>query len=68
MVLLPYSGPYCVADKRYFDTDAQFLASRGYAVLQVNNRGSGSRGRALEATGYSQWSGRLHLDRIDAVR
>jgi dipeptidyl aminopeptidase/acylaminoacyl peptidase len=44
LVLMPHGGPHGVADDWFFDTDAQFLASRGYAVLQVNFRGSDGRG------------------------
>src|SRR5690606_28124182 len=40
MILLPHGGPHAVGDDWAFDTDAQFLASRGYLVLQVNFRGS----------------------------
>jgi dipeptidyl aminopeptidase/acylaminoacyl peptidase len=36
LILLPHGGPHGVSDNWFFDDDAQFLASRGYAVLQVN--------------------------------
>ncbi|MDP3820956.1 MAG: S9 family peptidase [Burkholderiales bacterium] len=68
LVLLPHGGPHTVADEWYFDPDAQFLASRGYAVLQVNFRGSGGRGTAFEASGFKQWGGRVQQDLIDGVR
>src|SRR3546814_11235642 len=35
MVLLPHGGPHVEGDRWAFDNDAQFLASRGYLVLQV---------------------------------
>ena len=41
MVLQPYGGSHGPFDSWFFDRDAQFLASRGYAVLQVNYRSSG---------------------------
>ncbi len=68
LVLIPHGGPHGVADTWYFDTDAQFLASRGYAVLQVNFRGSGGRGEAFRTAGYRQWHGKMMDDLVDGVR
>lgn len=67
-VLLPHGGPIGTHDRWYFDQDAQFLASRGYAVLQVNFRGSGGRGMNFQQAGYRQWGGKIQDDMIDAVR
>ena len=68
LVLLPHGGPHDIADTWFFDTDAQFLASRGYAVLQVNFRGSGGRGPGFETAGYRQWGGLMMDDLVDGVR
>ncbi|MEO8805734.1 MAG: S9 family peptidase [Burkholderiaceae bacterium] len=68
LVLLPHGGPHGIADEWFFDTDAQFLASRGYAVLQVNFRGSGGRGPAFETAGYRQWGGLMTDDLVDGMR
>ena len=68
MVLLPHGGPLGIYDTWFFDTDAQFLASRGYAVLQVNFRGSGGRGKGFEAAGYKQWGLKMMDDLIDGVK
>ena len=68
MVLLPHGGPHGVADEWFFDTDAQFLASRGYAVLQVNFRGSGGRGEAFIKAGYQEWGGKIQSDMVDGVQ
>jgi dipeptidyl aminopeptidase/acylaminoacyl peptidase len=67
MVLLPHGGPFEVSDDWFFDEDAQFLASRGYLVLQVNFRGSGGRGPAFVRSGYGKWGTRIQQDLIDAV-
>lgn len=68
MVLLPHGGPHYVADDWGFDTDAQFLASRGYLVLQINYRGSGGRGYAFREAGYLQWGKRVQQDLVDGMR
>jgi dipeptidyl aminopeptidase/acylaminoacyl peptidase len=68
LVLLPHGGPHGPSDKWFYDNDAQFLASRGYAVLQVNFRGSGGRGDAFETAGYRQWGGKIQDDLIDGVK
>jgi dipeptidyl aminopeptidase/acylaminoacyl peptidase len=67
-VLLPHGGPVTYFDRWYFDQDAQFLASRGYAVLQVNFRGSGGRGDSFEQAGYRQWGAKIQDDLVDGVR
>jgi dipeptidyl aminopeptidase/acylaminoacyl peptidase len=67
MVVLPHGGPIGVRDSWYFDTEAQFLASRGYAVLQVNFRGSDGRGIAFEHAGFRQWGGKMIDDLLDGV-
>jgi dipeptidyl aminopeptidase/acylaminoacyl peptidase len=67
MVLLPHGGPYGVADDWFFNTDAQFLASRGYIVLQVNFRGSDGRGPAFMRAGYREWGGKIQDDLVDGV-
>nr|GEU28081.1 hypothetical protein [Tanacetum cinerariifolium] len=68
LILLPHGGPHGVYDDWHFDTDAQFLASRGYAVLQVNYRGSGNRGKAFQHSGYRQWGGKILDDMVDGVK
>lgn len=68
MVLLPHGGPFDAKDDWFFDTDAQFLASRGYAVLQVNYRGSGGRSLKFEEAGYREYGGKIMDDLIDGVK
>ncbi|MGG6462490.1 alpha/beta hydrolase family protein [Solilutibacter silvestris] len=68
MVVLPHGGPHGVNDTWGFDPEAQFLASRGYAVLQVNYRGSGGRGHDFVALGYREWGGKMQDDIADGVK
>jgi dipeptidyl aminopeptidase/acylaminoacyl peptidase len=67
LVLLPHGGPADV-DVDGFDWLAHFLASRGYAVLQPNFRGSGGYGRAWEDAGHGGWGiGVMQHDLTDGV-
>lgn len=66
-VVLPHGGPHGVRDGWFYDNDAQFLANRGYLVVQVNYRGSGGRGDAFERSGYLQWGTRIQQDIIDGL-
>ena len=66
-VLLPHGGPHGVSDDWFYDNDAQFLANRGYLVVQVNYRGSGGRGHAFEELGYLQWGTRIQQDLLDGL-
>jgi dipeptidyl aminopeptidase/acylaminoacyl peptidase len=68
MILLPHGGPIGVQDSWDYDNDAQFLASRGYLVLQVNYRGSSGRGEDFQEAGYLKWGTRIQQDLIDGVK
>lgn len=68
LVVLPHGGPFGVRDVWGFDHEVQLLASEGFAVLQVNFRGSGGYGTAYQEAGYRQWGGRMIEDIVDATR
>ena len=68
LVVMPHGGPFDVNDSWGFDADVQFLASRGYAVLQVNYRGSSGRGDAFVTEAYKQWGGMIQDDIADGVK
>ncbi len=68
LVIHPHGGPFGVRDSWGYDVDAQFLASRGYAVLQPNYRGSGGYGRAFLDQGRQQWGRAMQDDLTDGVK
>ena len=68
MVVNPHGGPFGISDTWEFSPEIQLLASRGYAVLQVNFRGSGNYGRSFLHAGYQQWGGKMQDDVTDATR
>lgn len=68
MVVLPHGGPFGVFDDGTYDRESQLLAAAGYAVLQLNFRGSGNYGRAYEQAGARQWGGTMQDDLTDATR
>lgn len=66
LVVFPHGGPVGISDSLTFNYDVQFLASQGYAVLQVNFRGSEGYGKAFREAGHRNY-GRLIEDDIDAA-
>ncbi len=67
LVVLPHGGP-AARDEKQFDWWAQALASRGYAVLQPNFRGSSGLGLAHLEAGYGEWGRKMQSDLSDGVR
>ena len=68
LVLMPHGGPHGPRDHWGYDPYVQVLAVNGYAVLQVNFRGSGGYGTRFERIGYGQWAGAMQDDLTDATR
>lgn len=67
-VVLVHGGPFGIRDEWDYDTEVQLLAARGYAVLQVNFRGSGGYGAAFVEAGRRQWGRAMQDDLTDATR
>lgn len=67
-VVVPHGGPFGIYDSWGFDSEIQMLADAGYAVLQVNFRGSGNHGRAFQEAGAREWGGKMQDDLTDATR
>jgi dipeptidyl aminopeptidase/acylaminoacyl peptidase len=66
-VILPHGGPGS-RDTTHWDEWAQFLANRGYVVLQPNFRGSTGFGHAFRDAGKNQWGGLMQDDLTDATK
>ena len=66
-VVLPHGGPISL-DSADFDPWVQFLANRGYAVLQVNFRGSAGFGHAHLRSGLKRWGLEMQDDLSDALQ
>ena len=64
MVLNVHGGPWG-RNTWGLDSEAQWLANRGYAVLQINFRGSTGYGKAYVNAGDREWAGKMHTDLID---
>ncbi|MFC5062657.1 prolyl oligopeptidase family serine peptidase [Actinomycetospora atypica] len=67
MVLVPHGGPW-TRDAWGHDPVAQLFANRGYAVLQVNFRGSTGFGRAHMQAAIGEFAGAMQDDLVDAVQ
>lgn len=66
LIVFPHGGPHA-RDAMGFDPFVQFFAAQGYAVLQVNFRGSSGYGNDFLQQGYKQWGLKMQDDLMDAV-
>jgi dipeptidyl aminopeptidase/acylaminoacyl peptidase len=66
VVVNPHGGPWA-RDDWEFNPEVQFLANRGYAVLQMNFRGSTGYGRKFFEASFKQWGGTMQDDITDGV-
>ncbi len=68
LVLEVHGGPYGIRDSWGWEPWIQAMATHGYAVLQVNFRGSGGYGHDFEYDAYGQWGAEMQDDLADAVQ
>lgn len=67
LVTLVHGGPHNIRDFWGYNEEVQMLSNEGYAVLQVNFRGSSGYGREFEQSGYKRWGDRIQQDIIDGT-
>jgi dipeptidyl aminopeptidase/acylaminoacyl peptidase len=67
LVVFPHGGP-ASRDTLGFNYWVQAMATRGYAVLQMNFRGSDGYGRQFEEAGWGEWGGKMQDDVTDGVQ
>jgi dipeptidyl aminopeptidase/acylaminoacyl peptidase len=67
LILNPHGGPHGIRDVWGWNPEVQFFANHGYAVLQINYRGSGGYGMNFQDMGYRHWGTTMQSDLADAV-
>lgn len=67
LIVLPHGGPHGIADEWGYNREAQLFAAHGYAVLQINYRGSGGYGGWFQHAGYGKWGLSMQDDLTDAT-
>lgn len=66
IVVVPHGGPWA-RNMWNFRNDGQFLANRGYGILEMNFRGSTGYGRKFKEAGFKQWGKTMQNDITDGV-
>jgi dipeptidyl aminopeptidase/acylaminoacyl peptidase len=67
VVVMPHDGPFGPRNSWGYNAEVQFLANRGYAVFQVNYRGSSGYGKAFYNAGFKEVGGKIQQDITDGV-
>lgn len=67
IIVLPHNGPG-QRNTWGYNAEVQFFANRGYAVLQINYRGSTGYGKNFFAAGFKEWGGKIQDDIDDGVQ
>ena len=67
LIINPHGGPYGIRDSWGYRTETQFLANRGYAVMQINYRGSGGYGKRFIDIAWQKWGLEMQDDITDGV-
>lgn len=68
LVLHPHGGPFGIRDEWGYNDEIQLYANRGFAVLQIDYRGSGGYGGWFQAAGYKKWGLEMQDDLTDGVK
>jgi dipeptidyl aminopeptidase/acylaminoacyl peptidase len=67
LIILPHGGPFGIRDTLSYNDEVQFLANRGYAVIQPNFRGSGGYGSSFYELGNGEVGRGMQDDLDDAM-
>ncbi len=67
LLVMPHGGPIGIRDYNYFNNDTQYFASRGFAVLRVNFRGSQGYGKSFLNSGKGEFGKAIEQDITAAV-
>jgi dipeptidyl aminopeptidase/acylaminoacyl peptidase len=67
VIVIPHDNPFDQRDQWGYSPQTQFFASRGYAVLQVNYRGSSGYGKQFYNAGFKEQGGKIQQDILDGV-
>lgn len=67
LIINPHGGPYGIRDFWGHNRETQFLANRGYAVMQINYRGSGGYGQRFRDIAWQKWGLEMQDDITDGV-
>jgi dipeptidyl aminopeptidase/acylaminoacyl peptidase len=67
VIVMPHGGPW-LRDEWGYNSSVQFLCNRGYAVLQVNYRGSTGYGKEFVLAGFREWGGKIQDDIADGTK
>ncbi len=68
LVIVPHGGPHGPRDEWGYQWFEGFIPAAGYAMLQINYRGSGGYGQAFENMGHGEWDKKMQDDLTDSVR
>lgn len=68
LIIHPHGGPYGIRDDWVYNAEVQFYANRGFAVLQIDYRGSGGYGAKFERDGYHKFGLEMQDDLSDGVK
>lgn len=68
LIIVPHGGPHGPRDEWGFQWFEGWIPAAGYAMLQINYRGSGGYGQAFENMGHREWAGKMQDDLTDSVQ
>ena len=67
VIIMPHDGPFNQSFWWTYNPEVQFFANRGYAVFQINFRGSTGYGKAFHSAGFKEVGGKIQQDITDGV-